>query len=155
MPALSIVDPLHPEVHAMIMRHLAHSDEHTPDPDDQHALDPAGLTAPEVTVFGLRDDTGDLIAIGALKHLSHDHVELKSMHTTADRRRSGIGSRVLQSLIAEARGRGYRRISLETGRQAGFAPARRLYERAGFTACSPFTDYVPSTESAFYTRELD
>ena len=36
-----------------------------------------------------------------------------------------------------------------------FAPARALYERAGFAPSEPFGDYVPSRNSVFMTRCLD
>jgi len=53
-----------------------------------------------------------------------------------------------------ARRRGYARVSLETGSQDFFAPARRLYERHGFVECGPFGDYVLDPHSVFFTREL-
>jgi putative acetyltransferase len=151
---MSIMDPHHPEVQAVIIRHLELMARLTPDPAHRHAMDPSGLAAPDVIMFGLRDATGALVAIGAVKQLSDDHAELKSMHTLAERRGSGLGSRLLELLITECRRRGCRRISLETGTQDAFAPARRLYERAGFTACAPFADYRPSGSSTFYTLEL-
>ncbi len=149
------MDPRHPEVREMVMHHLAHSAEHTPSVEDRHALDPSGLAAPNVTMFGLHDDTGALVAIAALKQLTGDHVELKSMHTIASRRGAGLGNRLLQAVLTEARRQGYREISLETGTQHGFAAARRLYERAGFTECPPFAEYALSSGSVFYTRSLD
>ena len=56
--------------------------------------------------------------------------------------------------VAEAERRGYRRLSLETGAQPGFEPARQLYARAGFTACGPFADYTNDPNSVFMTKEL-
>jgi putative acetyltransferase len=38
---------------------------------------------------------------------------------------------------------------------AEFAPARALYESAGFTACGPFADYRPSDDNCFMTLLLD
>jgi len=61
----------------------------------------------------------------------------------------------LTHLLAVARRRGYRRVSLETGSMAAFAPARRLYERAGFTSCEAFGDYNPSRNSTYMTLALD
>jgi putative acetyltransferase len=82
------------------------------------------------------------------------HREVKSMHTAAAARRSGVGQALLRHLIDVARQRGYRRISLETGSMAGFAPARALYTRAGFTECGPFGGYQPSAYSTFLSLEL-
>jgi putative acetyltransferase len=77
------------------------------------------------------------------------------MHTAQSARGQGIGRAVLQHLIAFARHRGYRRLSLETGSMAAFSPARSLYAAAGFTSCPPFGDYRPSVNSTFMTLALD
>jgi putative acetyltransferase len=65
-----------------------------------------------------------------------------------------VGAAVLGFLLAEARRRGYRRVSLETGSQDFFAPARRLYARHGFVVCEPFADYVADPNSVFMTLHL-
>jgi putative acetyltransferase len=57
-------------------------------------------------------------------------------------------------ILAEARGRDYRRVSLETGAMAAFAPARALYESAGFTPCPPFADYVAGENSVYLSLPL-
>jgi len=54
-----------------------------------------------------------------------------------------------------ARERGCRRVSLETGTMAAFAPARSLYASAGFEPCAPFGDYHPSLNSTCMTLALD
>ena len=38
---------------------------------------------------------------------------------------------------------------------AAFAPARALYEGAGFVRCGPFGDYQPSEDNMFMTLDLD
>lgn len=45
-------------------------------------------------------------------------------------------------------------MRLETGTQDHVAPARRLYERHGFTEVGPFGDYRRNPNSAFYSRDL-
>jgi putative acetyltransferase len=57
-------------------------------------------------------------------------------------------------MIGVARERGYKRLSLETGAMAAFAPAHRLYESAGFGRCEPFAEYMPDANSVFMTIEL-
>ena len=59
---------------------------------------------------------------------------------------------MLQHILAEAERRGYRRLSLETGSQPHFEPARQLYQRHGFVQCPPFGGYRPDPNSAFFTR---
>ena len=53
-----------------------------------------------------------------------------------------------------ARARGFRRVSLETGTMAAFAPARALYTSFGFETCEPFGAYTPSPDSVCMTLEL-
>ena len=60
------------------------------------------------------------------------------MHTSEPARGRGVGRAMLEHLIREARKNGYRQLSLETGTMQAFAPARRLYGRAGFMPCEPF-----------------
>ena len=62
---------------------------------------------------------------------------------------------MLQYIIAESRSRSYARLSLETGSMQAFEPARRLYERFGFTCCSPFAGYTEDPNSVFLTRSLE
>ena len=76
------------------------------------------------------------------------------MHTAAAHRGRGIAARFLDHLIAEARRRGYARLSLETGTPEAFAPARRLYARHGFEICPPFGDYSEDPYSVFMTLEF-
>jgi putative acetyltransferase len=86
--------------------------------------------------------------------LDRDHAELKSMHTAQEARRRGIGRTMVDHLIAVARERGVRRVSIETGSTPPFVPARSLYARAGFSECGPFGDYGPSPNSTFMTLIL-
>lgn len=145
-------DPRAEDVRRLIGRHLAFARSVTP-PEDVHALDLDGLVDPAVAFFSYRVD-GELLAIGALKRLDDEHGEVKSMHTAESARGRGIGRAMLEHLLGVARARGYRRVSLETGATAAFAPARALYERAGFVPAGPFADYRPSPNSAFMTLEL-
>ncbi len=146
------VDPHDPDVRALLDRHLALMHAQS-DPEDVHALDATGLSDPAVTLVGLRRG-GVLLGLGALKELDPEHGELKAMHVVAEARGSGAGRALLDHLLGLAQSRGYRRVSLETGSQPGFAPARALYASAGFTACGPFADYVASPASTFLTRVL-
>jgi putative acetyltransferase len=145
-------DPRADDVRALLARHLAFAHEETP-PEHVHALDLSGLLDPTVTFFSARRD-GDLVGIGALRELDRDHGELKSMHTAAEERGRGVGRAMVDHLLGEARIRGYRRVSLETGTTEAFAAARSLYAGAGFTPCGPFGDYRPSPDNAFMTLAL-
>ena len=76
------------------------------------------------------------------------------MRVAPAHRGTGLARRLLEQLLTEARRRGYRRLSLETGSMEFFAPARALYARHGFTACGPFGPYREDPHSVFMTREL-
>lgn len=149
---ISIDDPAAPDVRRLLATHLAFARGQTP-PEDAHALDVDGLLDASVTFFSLRRD-GVLLAVGALKRLGPDHAEVKSMHTVAAARREGIGRRMAEHLIAVAREAGYRRLSLETGSMAAFAPARALYASVGFAECEPFGSYRASPNSTYMTMGL-
>ena len=141
-----------PEIIALLEEHLALMVAVTP-PESVHALDLAGLRAPEVTAWTAWRGAA-LVGCGALKELASDHGEIKSMHTAASVRGEGVGAAMLAHILGVARGRGYRRVSLETGAMAAFAPARSLYRRHGFAACPPFGDYTDDPNSVFMTRTL-
>ena len=120
-------------------------------PESTHALDLEGLRAPGVAFWSARD--GEVVVgCAALKALDDTHAEVKSMRTAADRARQGIATRLLTTVIDHARDGGFHRLSLETGAEEFFAPARALYARHGFTECPPFGDYRPDPLSVFMTR---
>lgn len=145
-------DPGAVDVRELLERHLDLMHSQSP-PEDVHALDMDGLLDPAVTFYTFRLN-GQVLGVGALKELDPRHGELKSMHTAAAARGRGIGRAMLGHLIGVARNRGYTRLSLETGSMAEFAPARSLYERAGFRYRLPFGDYRPSPNSVFMTLDL-
>jgi len=146
-------DPRAGDVKALLARHLAFAHATTA-PEDVFALDVDALAGPEVAFFACRDDDGTVLAVGAVKQLDDDHVEIKSMHTAQEARGRGVGRAMVEHLLGVARECGFRRVSLETGAGPAFAPARALYASAGFTPCEAFGDYVPSTNSAYMTRAL-
>lgn len=76
------------------------------------------------------------------------------MHTVSSRRGEGLGKQMLLHLIYEAKLRKFNHLSLETGSQAGFLPARKLYEAHGFQYCGPFADYKEDPNSIFMTLDL-
>ena len=153
-PGLTIQedDLRRPEIIALLEQHLALMYSISP-PESVHALDLERLRKPDMTVWtAWRRET--LLGCGALKELGPGHGEIKSMHTVAVCRGQGIGAAVLLYILQEARQRGYGRVSLETGSQPAFAPARSLYRRYGFSSCPPFGDYTDDPNSVFMTRML-
>jgi len=116
-------------------------------------LDLEALRSPAITFWSAWED-GALLGCAAMKELAPSHGEIKSMHTLAERRRSGVGIGLLGHVVEVARSRSYRRLSLETGSMQAFAAARALYARFGFVTCAPFGDYRLDPNSVFMTLEL-
>jgi len=145
-------DPLAPDVIALLEEHLVDMYATSP-PESVHALDAARLAAPGMTFWTLRGD-GAVLGCAALKEIDPEHGEIKSMRTAAAARRRGVAAHLLDHVLAEARYRGYRRLSLETGSQSFFAPARSLYASRGFTECGPFEGYQLDPNSVFMTLSL-
>jgi len=141
------------EIRALLAEHLRSMHELSP-PESVHALDLTALLKPDITFWTVWSDR-DLLGCGALKELTPEHGEIKSMRTRTAHRRKGVGRAMLQHIMAEARRRSYARLSLETGSMAAFEPARRLYESFGFTYCPPFADYAEDPNSVFLTRTLE
>ena len=100
------------------------------------------------------DERRTLVGIVALKALSLEHGEVKSMHVAERMRGRGYGAAMVQYVIATAQARGMSRLSLETGSWPFFAPARALYARLGFVECEPFDGYVPDPNNVFMTLAL-
>lgn len=145
--------PRTPDVLALLQEHLAEMRATSP-PGSVHALDPTALEGAAVTFVAAREDDGTLLGVGALSVGPDAHGELKSMRTVPAARGRGVAAAVLTHLLDEARARGLRRVSLETGSQEHFAPARRLYARQGFGVCGPFGAYRPDPHSTFMTLAL-
>ena len=149
---IELDDPARPDVFALLEEHLREMHELSP-PESVHALDVSRLKSPGITFWSVRDE-GTLLGCGALKELDPTHGEIKSMRTPAALRRRGAGRALLSCILAEARRRGYTRLSLETGTADAFQAAQRLYLSAGFRYCGPFADYKPGPNSTFMTVEL-
>ena len=140
------------EVAELVAEHLREMHVHSP-PESVHALDLDALRKPEIAFWTVW--SGDRLAgCGALKELDKAHGEIKSMRTSREFRGKGAGKFVLRYILDEARRRGYKRLSLETGSMAAFEPARLLYESHGFEYCGPFADYILDPNSVFMTIEL-
>jgi putative acetyltransferase len=122
-------------------------------PGNVFALDLSGLKAPDISFYTAGD--GDvLMGMGALKALCDGTGEIKSMRTYAHHLRKGVAAGLLLHIIAEARARGYRRLSLETGSGPAFDAALTLYRRKGFVEGGAFGDYEKSDFNQFFHLDL-
>ncbi|HYI62224.1 MAG TPA: GNAT family N-acetyltransferase [Acidimicrobiales bacterium] len=148
-----VVDDLTgPEIAAFLEEHVEEMRAVTP-LESKHALDLDGLRGPDVAFWSVLD-AGTLVGCGAIKALDAHDAEIKSMRTARTSKGSGVASLLLQHIISECRRVGLARLSLETGSDDFFAPARRLYLRHGFRYSGPFADYREDPNSVFMTRAL-
>jgi ribosomal protein S18 acetylase RimI-like enzyme len=92
------------------------------------------------------------VATGALRIIDQHHGELKRMNVDPDYRGSGIATRMLRTLEADARARGWDRLVLETGDT--MIPAQRFYAREGFTPIPLFGEYEGSDLSLCFEKAL-
>lgn len=144
--------PLGADLALLMARHTADMHADTP-PESIHMMDAGQLAIPAVQFFVMRA-AGQPVAMGAIKRISADHAEVKSMHVLAEWRGQGLSKMMLMHLMGAARAAGYSRLSLETGAQAIFLAARQLYLNAGFQICPPFEGYVEDPNSVFMTHSL-
>jgi putative acetyltransferase len=128
-----------PQVIELLRLHAAGMLENSP-AESCHFLDLSGLKAPDIAFWSAWEGE-TLLGIGALKQLDAAHGEIKSMRTAPDHLGKGVGARILERILATARERGLRRLSLETGSTPAFDAARSLYRRFGFSDCAAFGGY--------------
>lgn len=141
------------DVRDLLAHHFAEMRTDSP-PEACHVLPIEGLRDPRIIFVSLRDETGRLLGVGALKKIGDAHAEVKSMRTAPGALGRGVGRKILGHLISVARDAGCSKLSLETGNSRLFDAANRLYASAGFERCGPFGDYVETPFTHFYTRAI-
>lgn len=149
---IQLDDITHPQVLALLQEHLDDMHAWSP-PESVHALDVRKLRAPNISFFTAWEG-GKLLATGAIKEINAAHAEIKSMRTPKALRGKGAARAMLSHLLTHARAKGYERVSLETGSQDEFKPARSLYASGGFVVCGPFEGYEEDVYSVFMTLAL-
>jgi putative acetyltransferase len=152
LPVIKPGDFDDPRVRALLRRHLEGMHASSP-PGHVFALDWSGLQNPEISFYALWQDD-DLLGFGALKELDSKTGEIKSMRTADAHLRKGVAAAILDHIIAEARKRGYARLSLETGSGPAFEPALALYRKRGFVNGEAFGGYEASSFKQFLHLDL-
>lgn len=141
-----------PRLAVLVAEHLAEMEPTAP-ACSRHALSLEQFRDPAVRLW-VAQAAGALVGSVALKDLDGGHLELKTMRVAPSLRGCGLGRRLLDHALEQARAAGATRVSLETGSGDVFAPARGLYRAHGFVDCEPFGDYRPDRHSTFLTRPL-
>jgi putative acetyltransferase len=140
------------DVRALLTQHFSEMRAGSP-PEACHVLPIDGLKDPSIRFFTLREN-GVLLGCGALKKLSSDHGEVKSMRTADAALGRGVGQAMFNHLLETARQQGLTRVSLETGSTEQFAAANRLYEKNCFERTGAFGDYPDTPWTYFYTKVI-
>ena len=138
-----------PEVHELLIKHFIELRSVSPE-GSAHVLDIAGLQNPSIKFWSLWDGN-DLMGSGALKFLSKEHGEFKSIRVSDKFKNKGNGSKVINHLINEAKKLNIKRLSLETGAGNFFLAARKLFNKCGFKPCEPFSHYKNDINSVYMT----
>ena len=139
-----------PEVNELLSKHFIELKAASPD-GSVHVLDIPGLKDPSIKFWRFWE-SDRIFGCGALKLLSKDHGEFKSIRIHDDFRNQGNGIKVIKHLIDEAKKLEIKRISLETGAGKFFDPARKLFKKCNFTPCKPFAHYKEDVNSIYLTK---
>ena len=140
----------HPEVNELLTKHFIELRAASPE-GSAHVLDIPGLKVSSIKFWSLWEDN-KLMGCGALKFLSNEHGEFKSIRVQDDFRNNGNGIRVIEHLIEEAKKLKIKRISIETGAGKFFEPARKLFNKCNFRPCEPFAHYKKDINSLYLTK---
>ena len=142
-----------PEVNKLLTKHFKELKAASPK-GSAHVLDIPGLKDPSIKFWTLWKNK-KLFGCGALKFLSKEHGEFKSIRIHDDYRNQGNGIEVIDHLINEAKKLNIKRLSIETGAGTFFEPARKLFKRCNFKPCKPFGHYKEDKNSIYLTKQIN
>ena len=141
-----------PKVKDLLIRHFKELRSVSPE-GSAHVLDIPGLKVSSIKFWSVWEkDT--LLGCGALKFLSENHGEFKSIRIVDDFRKKGYGFKIINHLIEEAKKLNIEKLSLETGSGNFFLPARKLFQKVGFKICTPFAHYKEDSNSCYMSLEI-
>ena len=142
-----------PEVNELLKKHFIELRKASPE-GSAHVLDIPGLKVSSIKFWSLWKEE-KLFGCGALKFLTQDHGEFKSIRVHDNFRNKGNGIKVIEHLILRAKELKIKRISIETGAGKFFNPARKLFERCDFKPCEPFAHYKEDVNSIYLTKLIN
>tara|TARA_B100000579_G_C22818744_1_gene849346 strand:- start:533 stop:991 length:459 start_codon:yes stop_codon:yes gene_type:complete len=141
-----------PQVNELLKTHFIELKSVSPE-GSSHVLDIEGLKVPSIKFWSLWENN-DLIGCGALKILSENHGEFKSIRVANRFRQKKYGEKIIAHLIEKSKNQGIKKLSVETGAGEFFAPARKLFKNFGFKECKPFAHYKEDPNSCYYNLNL-
>jgi len=140
------------QVAHLIKTHIDYGNAHYPE-ESNHHLTAEKHTSEEVQLFAAWSGESCLGMVG-LKKLNNYSGELKSMHVLEGGRGLGVGTKLVEHVISNAKRDGLKTLFLETGSRNASEAARKLYEKLDFSYCAPFGDYLEDPESVFMVRSI-
>jgi len=140
------------EVNNLLKKHFIELRTVSPE-GSTHVLDIEGLKDPSIKFWSLWENN-ELVGCGALKFLEKKHGEFKSIRVADKFRKTGVGKKIIDHLIEEAKKLEVSKLSIETGAGKFFLPARKLFSKFGFKKCSPFAHYKNDPNSCYYSLDL-
>ncbi len=149
---ITLGDFANPKVINLLRTHLDGMHANSP-PGHVFALDLSGLKRADVA-FWTAWEGDELLGCGALKEITPNAGEIKSMRTDPKHLREGVAAAILEHIIEAAKRRRYKRLSIETGTGEAFEPALALYRKRGFKESGAFGGYVKSDFNQFLALEL-
>ncbi len=141
-----------PEVNELLTKHFIELRSVSPE-GSTHVLDIPGLKDKSIKFWSLWNND-ELIGCGALKFLTNEHGEFKSIRIASKFRGKGYGAKIIEHLILEAKNLNVKKISVETGAGIFFSPARKLFSKFGFKKCEPFANYKDDPNSCYFSLEI-
>tara|TARA_B100001173_G_scaffold298508_1_gene296155 strand:- start:759 stop:1214 length:456 start_codon:yes stop_codon:yes gene_type:complete len=141
-----------PQVHELLNKHFIELRSVSPE-GSTHVLDISGLKDQSIKFWSLWENN-QLVGCGALKFLEKNHGEFKSIRVADKFRKTGVGEKIIEHLIEEAKKLKISKISIETGSGDFFLPARSLFLKFSFKKCMPFAHYKEDPNSCYYTLDL-
>jgi len=96
---------------------------------------PGDYAPPDGALLVARGEAG-LIGMVAMRRRDRNRAEMKRLFVRDAARGTGVGRRLADRIIVEARARGYREICLDT--LPVMQDAQRLYTRLGFQDIAPY-----------------
>ncbi|WP_445114511.1 GNAT family N-acetyltransferase [Acinetobacter sp. WZC-1] len=136
----------------LVLFHLTEMMKNSP-PECVFALDISVLQSPDIQVWSAWIN-GSIAGVCALKKLTADHAELKSMRTHPDYLCKGVAQVLLAHIVRDATMYGFKQLSLETGPEETFKAAIALYTKNGFQKGTAFSDYTDGPYNQFYHLSL-
>ena len=117
--------------------------------DDMYKIEEAYLNNQGECLVGEED--GNFVAMGALRHTSSEHAEIKRMRVHPDYQERGFGQLILTELMAHACILGYKTLPLDTS--VVQVSAQKLYEKNGF--CEVDRVIHQNLEVILYEKQLE